>query len=84
MARAFETVDAVLSPSFAGEFLLTTNMSGAPGLTLRCGFAGRPGTPPEPRSVTLWGRRGGEGTLLALGRALEERLGVADVRPDLD
>jgi Asp-tRNA(Asn)/Glu-tRNA(Gln) amidotransferase A subunit family amidase len=83
MAEAFAGVDLVLSPSYAGDLLWTTNLTGQPSVTLRCGFAGRPGAPAEPVAATLWGRLAEEGRLVALGRALEERLGVAGVRPEL-
>jgi Asp-tRNA(Asn)/Glu-tRNA(Gln) amidotransferase A subunit family amidase len=36
-----------------------------------------------PGGISLWGRLFDEGTILALGRALEARLGVADRRPGL-
>jgi len=38
MSRAFEGVDAVFGPSFAGPMLLATNFTGHPSLTLRAGF----------------------------------------------
>ena len=85
LSAAFEAslaaaeVDALLSPPFAGGLLLTTNFSGHPCLALRAGVAeGR------PRSVVLWGRLAGEGALFRLGEQLEQALGVAGLRPELD
>ncbi|MEZ5980448.1 MAG: amidase [Planctomycetota bacterium] len=78
MARAFLGVDLVLAPNDAADLLWTTNLTGQPSLTLRCGVDGG-----RPRTVTLWGKLAGEGALVAAGRALEERLGVWQVRPEL-
>ena len=77
MARRFETLDALISPSYAGSLLLITNNTGHPSLTLRSGFDDRG----RPRGITLWGRRFAEGTLCSIGMALERALGVWDRRP---
>jgi Asp-tRNA(Asn)/Glu-tRNA(Gln) amidotransferase A subunit family amidase len=37
----------------------------------------------RPRSATFTGRLFDEGTLVRLGRAVESRLGVWDVRPEM-
>jgi Asp-tRNA(Asn)/Glu-tRNA(Gln) amidotransferase A subunit family amidase len=79
MARRFQAVDALISPSFAASLLLITNNTGHPSLTIRAGFREN-GT---PRGVTLWGRLFEEGRLCRVGMALERALGVWDRRPDL-
>ena len=82
VARAWEEslgdLDAVLTPSFHGPFLLATNFTGHPALCLRAGFESG-----EPRGVTLWGRLAGEGRLCELGIALERELDVWRRRPEL-
>ena len=77
MAERFESMDAMISPSFAGSMLLITNSTGHPSLTVRCGFKDD-GT---PHGITLWGRLFDEGTLCRIGMAMETQLGVWDRRP---
>ncbi|MEX0644574.1 MAG: amidase [Parvularculaceae bacterium] len=78
-----------------GSILLATNCTGHPQLALRAGFAQTPTrtlwdeaekpaaveTFKTPRGVSLWAGLFEEGKLIALGRRLEERLGVARERP---
>ena len=78
-----------------GSILLATNCTGHPQLALRAGFAQTPTrtlwdeaekadaveTYRTPRGVSLWAGLFEEGALVALGRRLEERLGVAPERP---
>jgi Asp-tRNA(Asn)/Glu-tRNA(Gln) amidotransferase A subunit family amidase len=78
--------------------LLITNFTGHPSLTVRAGFrelASRPTAldPPNndpaapkfrvPHAISLWAPLFEEGTLIAVGRALERELGVAAERPKL-
>ena len=79
MADTFRTVDAMISPSYAGSLLLITNNTGHPSLTIRAGFK-EDGT---PHGITLWGRLFEVGKLCRIGMALEESLGVRDMRPPL-
>ncbi len=96
MERLFADVDAMVGPSLAGPMLTITNYTGHPSLTLRTGFAvvdhlrsdfalekPVPVSPPArvPHGITFYGRLYGEGTILRLGRALEERTGVWRERP---
>ncbi|MEO0652069.1 MAG: amidase, partial [Planctomycetota bacterium] len=76
---SFEGLDAVLSPSFFGPYLLATNFTGHPCLCLRAGFKDD-----EPRGVTLWGRLAGEGRLCELGIALERELDAWGRRPPIE
>ncbi|UCD75365.1 MAG: amidase [Phycisphaerales bacterium] len=78
MDEQFESIDAMISPSYAGSLLLITNNTGHPSLTIRCGFK-EDGT---PHGITLWGRLFDEGTLCNIGMALEEELDVWYRRPD--
>lgn len=76
---AISGVDLLISPSFAANLLLITNFTGHPCLCLRSGIQNG-----RPTGTTLWGRLAGEGPLLRVGTALDEHLGVASLRPDLD
>ncbi|MGA0286784.1 MAG: amidase [Phycisphaerales bacterium] len=76
-ARLFESVDAIVSPPFAGGILLLTNATGHPTLVQRAGFT-KEGS---PYGVTFTGRLFDEGTLVRLGAAVEKALGVSTRRP---
>ncbi len=95
MHECFERSGATLlvAPSF-GPLLTITNYTGHPSLTLRVGtFAsptrslhGEPGPGDAvtvPHGITLWGRLFEEDALVRVGRALEQALGVWDLRPPL-
>lgn len=77
-AAATADVDLLISPSFAANLLLITNFTGHPCLCLRSAIHNG-----RPTGTTLWGQLAGEGDLLRVGTALEARLGVARLRPDL-
>jgi Asp-tRNA(Asn)/Glu-tRNA(Gln) amidotransferase A subunit family amidase len=92
----FGRVDALLGPNFAGGALVATNATGHPSLALKAGFIEAPtremsDAPVDaqgqkfrvPRAVSLWAGLFREDVLVALGRALEERLGVAEEHPAL-
>lgn len=92
--EAFQGFDALIGPHYAGGALLATNCTGHPQLALRSGFmqsptrtafgndAGEAGvTHRVPRGISLWGPLFGEGKMLALGAALEEKLDVYKDRP---
>lgn len=74
----FDSVDALVSPPYAGSILVVSNATGHPALVQRVGFdaAG------HPQAVTFTGRLFDEGTLIRLGRAVEDRLGVWSRRPE--
>ncbi len=74
----FDSIDAIVSPPYAGEILVVSNSTGHPALVQRVGFDDRG----RPLSATFTGRLFDEGTLVRLGRAVESRLGVWDVRPE--
>ncbi|MDZ7645656.1 MAG: amidase [Woeseiaceae bacterium] len=97
MQEFFSQVDVVFGPSFGTPMLTVTNFTGQPSLTIRAGFEeltprslfGHPENDTDPtlyrvpRSVSLWSNLFQEGKLVAVGRALEARLGVVDERPPL-
>jgi Asp-tRNA(Asn)/Glu-tRNA(Gln) amidotransferase A subunit family amidase len=87
-------VDALIGPNYAGGALVATNATGHPSLAVKAGFVEMPtrGLRDEPvdpagrkyrvpRTLSLWSRLFREDVLIALGHALEEKLGVADEHP---
>lgn len=90
----FSGVDAVIGPNFAGAMLVITNFTGHPCLAFRSGFVeqrtrtifGGDANADEtqhrvPHASTVWAPLFQEGNIVALARAIEERLGVSDERP---
>jgi len=73
------SVDAVVAPQAHGAMHAMTNMTGQPAITMRTGFRDD-GT---PRAVTLWGQLFDDGRLLQIGDALERKLDLWSLRPDL-
>lgn len=80
VAQSMQGLDAVYGPSFAGGMLMLTNFTGHPCLVMRTGMSQR-GT---PQGSTLWAPLAGEGALFRLGEAIEAKLGVASLRPELE
>ena len=70
-ARAFADVDVVVAPSFTGDTLLLTNLTGHPAVVVPDGFTAD-GT---PSSLTFLGRLYGEAETLAVARAYQEATG---------
>jgi Asp-tRNA(Asn)/Glu-tRNA(Gln) amidotransferase A subunit family amidase len=68
MAKRMTAVDAYVAPSFGGDNLLITNLTGHPAVVLPNGFR-KDGT---PTSITFTGRLYGEAELLALARAYQD------------
>lgn len=95
MAGLFDGLDAIIGPNFAGAMLVITNFTGHPQLAFRSGFSEQPsrtifGQAREngeasrfrvPQTTSLWAPLFEEGKLVALGREIERRLGIADERP---
>ena len=69
MERVFETVDVFVVPSYGGNHLLATNLTGHPSLCVPNGFRSGDGT---PTSITFTGRLLGESDLLTVGKAYQE------------
>jgi Asp-tRNA(Asn)/Glu-tRNA(Gln) amidotransferase A subunit family amidase len=70
-------VDVIVAPSFGGNVLLTTNLTGHPTLVVPNGF-NPDGT---PVSLSFVGRLWGESDVLAVGRAYQEATGFHLRRP---
>jgi Asp-tRNA(Asn)/Glu-tRNA(Gln) amidotransferase A subunit family amidase len=71
MAEIFDEVDILVHPSFAGDLLLATNLSGHPAACLPDGLDARG----LPRSITFTGPLHGESDLLAVAGAWQSRHG---------
>jgi Asp-tRNA(Asn)/Glu-tRNA(Gln) amidotransferase A subunit family amidase len=79
MAKRMAAVDAYVAPSFGGDNLLITNLTGHPAVVLPNGFR-KDGT---PTSITFTGRLYGEADLLALARAYQDATGFHLQHPKL-
>jgi Asp-tRNA(Asn)/Glu-tRNA(Gln) amidotransferase A subunit family amidase len=71
MARTLAEVDVVVAPSFTGDTLLLTNLTGHPAVVVPDGFTAD-GT---PTSITFLGRLYGEAETLAVARTYQEATG---------
>ena len=95
--RIYTDVDALFGPTYGSfDLLMAMNYTGHPGITLRAGLDRSPTrsagpVPDDPqgephtitRNVAFHGRLFEEGKMIALARALEERLGVHHHRPPI-
>jgi Asp-tRNA(Asn)/Glu-tRNA(Gln) amidotransferase A subunit family amidase len=79
MAKLFSGIDAYVSPPYAGDNLLLTNLTGHPQVVLPNGFR-KDGT---PTSITFTGRLFDEGRLLALAKAYQDATGFHLRHPKL-
>jgi len=79
MQKVMSTVDVYVAPSFGGDNLLLTNLTGHPCVVLPNGFdeAGC------PVSITFVGRLFDEGTLLAVAKAYQDATGFHLKHPPL-
>ena len=69
MDRLMSQVEVYVAPTFGGDNLLLTNLTGHPAVVLPHGFRAEDGT---PTSVTFTGRLYGETELLALAHAYQQ------------
>ena len=80
MERVLSEIDVYVAPSFVGDNLLMTNLTGHPAVVVPNGFRQSDGT---PTSITFMGRLFGETETLALARAYQETTGFHLRRPPL-
>jgi Asp-tRNA(Asn)/Glu-tRNA(Gln) amidotransferase A subunit family amidase len=80
MEALFETIDVYVVPSFGGDNLLLTNLTGHPAVVLPNGFLTKEGT---PTSITFQGRLHGESDVLAVAHAYQRATGFHLRRPSL-
>ena len=69
MAKAVQNLDVYLAPSFGGNNLLLTNLTGHPCVVVPNGYRAADGT---PTSITFNGRLYGETELLAVAHAYQQ------------
>jgi len=79
MARIFDEVDVYVSPSFGGDNLLLTNLTGHPAVVVPNGFP----SDGSPASLTFTGRLHGEAEVLAVAMAYQEATGHHLPRPPI-
>jgi Asp-tRNA(Asn)/Glu-tRNA(Gln) amidotransferase A subunit family amidase len=79
MAKLMSTVDVYATPTFGGDGLLLTNLTGNPAVVLPNGFR-KDGT---PTSLTFVGRLFGEADLLAVAKAYQDATGFHLKHPEL-
>jgi Asp-tRNA(Asn)/Glu-tRNA(Gln) amidotransferase A subunit family amidase len=79
MQKVMKDIDVYVAPSFGGNNLLLTNLTGHPCVVLPDGFT-KEGT---PTSISFIGRLFGEGRLLAVARAYQEATGFHLKHPTL-
>ena len=81
MEEKIADVDAYVTPSFGGDHLLLTNLTGHPAVVVPNGFHSSDGT---PTSITFMGRLHGESAVLALAHAYQQATDFHLRRPSLD
>jgi len=79
MHKLMKEVDLYLAPSWEGDNLLLTNLTGHPCITIPSGFS-KSGM---PQSITITGRLFEEGKIIALARFLQERMNFHKKHPSL-
>ena len=80
MADLMRTVDLYVAPSFVGDNLLLTNLTGHPAVVLPNGFS-EAGT---PTSITFIGRMYDEATLLAAAKVYQDATDFHERHPPMD
>jgi Asp-tRNA(Asn)/Glu-tRNA(Gln) amidotransferase A subunit family amidase len=78
MAEAMRGVDVFVVPTYGGDNLLATNLTGHPAVCVPNGFRASDGT---PTSVTFQGRLFEEDKTLAVARVYQEETGFHRARP---
>jgi hypothetical protein len=79
LEQALAGVRAIVHPSFAGQLLGMTNLSGHPTFVAPCGFDDRG----KPYSVSFTGKLFGDAEVLALARAWQAATAYEDRHPEL-
>ncbi|MCU0445474.1 MAG: amidase [Microscillaceae bacterium] len=80
MAEKMKNLDVVIAPSWYGNTLLLTNLTGHPCLVMPNGF-NKNGT---PTSISLIGKLFGEADLITLGKAFQDNSAFHRQKPKLD
>jgi Asp-tRNA(Asn)/Glu-tRNA(Gln) amidotransferase A subunit family amidase len=77
--RLFDQVDVIISPSFTGDQLLLTNLTGNPCVVVPNGFDKKK----HPTSITFIGRLLGEAEILEVARHYQEATPYNKQHPDM-
>ena len=80
LEAALAPYDAWIAPTYGGDVLLMTNLTGHPAVVVPNGFRPSDGT---PTSLTILGRLDGEATILALAQAFQKATDFHTKRPPL-
>jgi Asp-tRNA(Asn)/Glu-tRNA(Gln) amidotransferase A subunit family amidase len=80
MAELMEQIDVFITPYFAGNALLLTNMTGHPAVSVPNGFTGQN----TPTSITFIGGLHKEAEMLAVAKAYQDATGFHLQHPALD
>jgi Asp-tRNA(Asn)/Glu-tRNA(Gln) amidotransferase A subunit family amidase len=81
MAKIMATVDAYVVPSFGGDNLLLTNLTGHPAVVVPNGFRSTDGT---PTSITFQGRLDEDDLVLAVAAAYQDATSFHTKRPTMN
>lgn len=79
MMKVMEPVDVLVSPSFGGQVLLLTNLTGHPAVVVPNGFTEEE----TPTSISFIGRLFGEAEILSLARVYQEATDFHQQHPKL-
>ena len=80
MAESMKDVHLFVAPTYGGDHLLMTNLTGHPAVVVPNGFRASDGT---PTSITFTGQLDGENEILLAARAYQEATGFHLRRPPL-
>jgi Asp-tRNA(Asn)/Glu-tRNA(Gln) amidotransferase A subunit family amidase len=80
MADRLKDIDIFITPSYGGNILLLTNLTGHPAVVIPNGFD----STGHPRSITFQGNLNSENALLALAAAYQRETGFHKMHPDLE
>ncbi|MDX1619243.1 MAG: amidase family protein, partial [Balneolaceae bacterium] len=79
MNRLMQKVDLYLNPTFGGDSLLLTNLTGHPAVVVPNGFNGEG----EPTSISFIGDLFDEGTVLAVAKKYQQATGFHEQHPPM-
>ena len=79
MNRVFQQFDVIIVPTFFGNQLSITNLTGHPALCMPSGF----NRLNLPTSITFLGKLYGEANLLAVGKAYQNATGWDEMHPEM-
>ena len=78
MAKIMEDFDAYVVPTYGGDNLLLTNLTGHPAVVVPNGFRSSDGT---PTSITFQGKIDGDDTVLSLAQLYQDAIGFHTKHP---